>query len=313
MTDSTIDDDAGKPGGAGGGGIEFASSADELFGGVADESVGDPSIDGRSGDGDDRNGSDDDEGVEDRTAASVFGELKDTVGNDTDGLLDGETPDDIIESADEPEPEPEPERVADDDILADEGELEALLLTGRTKDGEFLWVDPADEPETEGESEPKIDWEANVETATDSAAEPTPVERDEETEAEEAESVSDSATGLETTSTDPETSSGRPDAEGSDEGRTDTLEDGAEENEGEGEDEDDSDVETETGATVEPAGTETDGTEGETAVAETGTTVDSSEADDGAEGSVENDATDAGSDAASPGLLRRLLSKLNPF
>lgn len=142
MTDSTIDEEPGE-----GTGIDVGSSGDELFGGIVEDTYrpaerGDDA-DSSSAIGDetppagtaaDRN----EEGVEDRTAASIFGELKDDVGDDTDSVLGDESPDEIIATADEPDPEP----AVDDDLVADEAELEDLLLTGRTKDQEFLWVDP---------------------------------------------------------------------------------------------------------------------------------------------------------------------------
>ncbi|MWV40082.1 hypothetical protein [Natrialba sp. INN-245] len=129
MTDSTIEN---KPGD---GGFDIGSSADELFGEIAEEPL-ETDVD-RDDDGE----SEDDQGVEDQTAATVFGQLKDEVDRSgTDELLADESPEDIIASADEPEPEPE----VDDDLLADEEALTNLLLTERTKGEEFLWIDAGD-------------------------------------------------------------------------------------------------------------------------------------------------------------------------
>ncbi|APW98222.1 hypothetical protein CHINAEXTREME_10660 [Halobiforma lacisalsi AJ5] len=331
MTDGTIEDDAGKPGGVGGGGIEFASSADELFGGIADESLGDPSIDDRSGDGTDEGGDDDDadaeadagDGIEDRTAASVFGELKDTVGNDadTDGLLDGETPDDIIASADEPEPEPGSETEADEDILADEGELEDLLLTGRTEGQEFLWVDPPGEgdDETDGESAVKLDWEANVETATDTEAEPTPVESDGDSDSDgDGNGSADGTADRDEGTAANEPSSSDSDLEDTAEERAEPLEDAgdetasAEPEESEGENESESAV---TDASVEAPDESSatdgggDGEDGDHATAAT----DSVPGPDPDSDSDPDPDPNPDSDSATPGLFRRLLSKLNPF
>lgn len=154
MTDSTINTNSGD------GGLEVGASTDELFGEIDDESLeGDAAAVGagdeetaestdstaavRDPTGHDTTrsgGSTASDGVEDQTAAAVFGQLQRSVsGSDTDDVDDvlaDETPADIIASADEPEPEP-----ADDDLLVDEAALEELLLTDRTKDQEFLWVE----------------------------------------------------------------------------------------------------------------------------------------------------------------------------
>ncbi|WP_049927240.1 hypothetical protein [Halopiger goleimassiliensis] len=136
MTDSTSDEKSTD------GGVEVGSSAEELFGGI-DEGPFETDVE-RGDDADDRGEEpDEDDGIEDQTAASVFGQLKDDVeSDDTDELLEDESPEDIIASADEPEPELDP---IDEDLRADEEELADLLLTGRTKGEEFLWIDPADE------------------------------------------------------------------------------------------------------------------------------------------------------------------------
>ncbi|WP_265112138.1 MSCRAMM family adhesin SdrC [Halosolutus halophilus] len=127
MTDSTADKNASD------GSFEAGPSADELFGEIAESVEGGPTDRER---GDASTGS---ETIEDRTAADVFDQLQSDVGDDTDGVLADESPEDIIASADEPDPDP-----ADDDLLVDEDALEDLLLTGRTKEKEFLWVDSDD-------------------------------------------------------------------------------------------------------------------------------------------------------------------------
>ncbi|WP_247001442.1 hypothetical protein [Halosolutus gelatinilyticus] len=126
MTDSTAGNSACD------GGFEVGPSADELFGDIEEsfeEETTDHEEDGASAGG---------KSIEDRTAADVFAQLQSDVGDDTDEVLSDESPEDIIASADDPDPEPE----VDGALLVDEGELEALLLTGRTKEQEFLWVDP---------------------------------------------------------------------------------------------------------------------------------------------------------------------------
>lgn len=156
MTDSTIDENSGD------GGFDVGASADDLFGAIEDES-GEGAVDRESVNA----GADADEkphaeatsasggagagGVEDRTASNVFGQLKadaDVASADgTDDVLEGETPEDIIASADDPDPGTE---AVDDALLADDGELTDLLLTGRSTDGEgeFHWIDPDDSGES---------------------------------------------------------------------------------------------------------------------------------------------------------------------
>ena len=144
MTDSTIN------GGSGEGNLDFGTSAEELFGEFEDESLEDEELE-RS-----ERGKPDD--IEDRTAADVFDQLKsETEAVDTVSVLEDETPEDIIASADEPDDGDEP----DDDLIEDEAALETLLLTGRTKGEEFLWVDTGDSTAeagaTPGVSDPEPD------------------------------------------------------------------------------------------------------------------------------------------------------------
>lgn len=126
-----------------------ARSGDSAFDvGTVEDLFGD--LDEETPDPDDGAGADDepesetsvlDEDVEDRTAATVFGELRESVDDSTDStdVLD-ESPEEIIASADEPVVEPEPI----DDDLVDEGALADLLLTDRTKGEEFLWIETDD-------------------------------------------------------------------------------------------------------------------------------------------------------------------------
>ncbi|ELY74028.1 hypothetical protein C487_16454 [Natrinema pallidum DSM 3751] len=114
----------------------MGASTDELFGDLEETDTG-------AGQRTERVDEDEPDGVEDRTAAEVFDQLRAEAADegDTDDVLADETPDDIIASA--AEPEPDPAIPVDDELRADEDELTDLLLTGRTKDGEFLWVDTA--------------------------------------------------------------------------------------------------------------------------------------------------------------------------
>lgn len=101
------------------------------------------------------------DGVEDRTAADVFEQLRDDADEGgADDILADESPDDIIASADDPDPETE---AVDDALLADDGELTDLLLTGRSTDGEgeFRWIDTDAEASTAaGDSESASDAES---------------------------------------------------------------------------------------------------------------------------------------------------------
>ncbi|PGF17921.1 hypothetical protein CP556_18640 [Natrinema sp. CBA1119] len=172
MTDSTTDTQSAD------GGFEVGSSVDDLFGEI--ESDGD-SEGGQRAETDDGDGSD---VVEDQTAADVFDQLRTDAGdeNGADDILADESPDEIIASADEPDPEPD--ATVDADLLADDDELADLLLTGRSKetDGEFLWIDPADDAGTDGvekgdegrleeSADATPDWEST--DATDDVADDT--------------------------------------------------------------------------------------------------------------------------------------------
>lgn len=166
MTKSTIDDQSGD------GGFDIGSSVADLFGDIADESLEDEPVD--RGTDDDVGGgfggvdADEDDGIEDQTAANVFGELKADVDAEDDGadeVLGSETPADIIASADEPIREPESPI---DDLLASKKELEDLLLTGRTKDQEFLWI----ETESDGETDSDADADPDAATNPDSEINP---------------------------------------------------------------------------------------------------------------------------------------------
>ncbi|MFC4245887.1 hypothetical protein ACFOZ7_02520 [Natribaculum luteum] len=155
MTDSTTDEKSGE------GMVELGPSADELFGDLEDESL--------EIDEDDRSATEtsaEDDGIEDRTATDVFDQLR-AEGDatlDTDSVLVDESPEEIIASADEDADEDESDL---DDALVDEAALDELLLTGRTKEDEFLWIDS----DTEGASSAD-DHEST--TATDSDAETEP-------------------------------------------------------------------------------------------------------------------------------------------
>ncbi|WP_440771276.1 hypothetical protein [Natronorubrum sp. DTA28] len=143
MVDSTTDTNSGDDA------FDVGASADELFGEFADESLegadDESTAESTAGDGDDTSA----DGVEDQTAADVFGQLRANAENDADEVLADESPEDIIASADDPDPEPE----IDDDLRVDDDELADLLLTGRTKEKEFLWVESGASPETEAEGE----------------------------------------------------------------------------------------------------------------------------------------------------------------
>lgn len=134
MTDSSIDKNPGE------GGFDAGPSMEELFGDIEEESPEGEQIDRQKDD------PGDDEEIEDLTAADVFNQLRDEVSasDETNTVLEEESPEDIIASADDPVVE------ADeiDDDLVDEGALDSLLLTGRTKGEEFLWVDSDDSTET---------------------------------------------------------------------------------------------------------------------------------------------------------------------
>lgn len=129
MTDSSAGNDAED------GPFDVGPSADDLFGDVDDGSTGPAPADRST-----PTTADDD--VEDRTAADVFQQLRTEVDRTTgtDEVLAGESPEDIIESADEPREE----QTLDEDLI-DEAALEDLLLTGRREEDEFLWVETSDD------------------------------------------------------------------------------------------------------------------------------------------------------------------------
>ncbi|WP_276253422.1 hypothetical protein [Halomontanus rarus] len=147
MTDSTIDNKSGD------GSFDLGPSVDELFGDIEDES----SSERVRNEEDDGATTEDtaDDGIEDQTAADVFNQLRDEATDtgeadiDSD-ILEDESPTDIIASADEPTDDAP---TVDDDLLVDEHALENLLLTGRTKEDEFLWVDDGSSAETGGEKD----------------------------------------------------------------------------------------------------------------------------------------------------------------
>ncbi|SIR88504.1 hypothetical protein SAMN05421752_104187 [Natronorubrum thiooxidans] len=155
MTDSTINTNSSE------GALDVGATTDDLFGEI-EEGVpeGEPVDGGSTGTEEpaDDEPEPSDGGVEDQTAATVFGNLQKngSTADDIDDVLDNESPEDIIASADEPEPEP-----ADDELLVDEGALEELLLTDRTKDQEFLWIDADD---TDESAETPADTAASSET-----------------------------------------------------------------------------------------------------------------------------------------------------
>ena len=305
MTDSTIDNKPGE------GGFDVGSSAEELFGEIEDEFL-ESGVDREAGD-DDAAVSDADPGdataddrkdVEDQTAASVFGQLKaDLEDDDSVDLLEDESPEDIIASADEPEPDPEP---IDEDLLADEEELTDLLLTGRTKEEEFLWIDPDDES---GEAADDRDTESLEDEDATEPADTTEAE----TALESDDAVGDDLEGTEDTSSVEETedasSTEDVDADHAEEtdadhaepddvadGETDELE--ADDSPSVADDDDES-------AVIEPEEPATD----ESAHLETGDKPAETDED---EAPVDEPA-DATEDDDSRGLIRRLLAALNPF
>lgn len=303
MTDSTIDNKPGE------GGFDVGSSADELFGEIEDEFL-ESGVD-RAAREDDAAESDtepsdatadDREGVEDQTAASIFGQLKaDLEADGAAEVLEDESPEDIIASADEPDPDPDP---IDEDLLADEDELTDLLLTGRTKEAEFLWIDPDDESGAPGadaddrdseslEDEAVAEDEDAAEAEAETALEPDEAVDDDLEETDESDELAptaDDGDDLETEDSssvandDPEalesTEPAAVEPEESEALESASLEDGDESID----------------ATDESA--ETDGESTEAAV----------ESKDTADEPAESTETDD-----SRGLIRRLLSALNPF
>ncbi len=155
MTDSTTDEKSGD------GMVELGPSVDELFGDLEDESLETDAADRST-----TETSTEDDGIEDRTATDVFDQLR-AEGDatlDTDSVLVDESPEEIIASADEDADEDESDL---DDALVDEAALDELLLTGRTKEDEFLWIDS----DTEGASSAD-DHEPTTATDADAGAEP---------------------------------------------------------------------------------------------------------------------------------------------
>lgn len=185
MTDSTLNANSGD-GGPDVGGV------DELFGELAEEAAeqGSTQRDGNAADPTEPADSASD-AVEDQTAAAVFGQLQETVADTddvdaVDDVLADETPEDIIASADEPASDPV------DDTLVDEGALENLLLTDRTQDQEFLWIDTddgtvdetaSDTLESDPEDGEADDTDHETDAATDASA---ALEADAESEAADA-------------------------------------------------------------------------------------------------------------------------------
>ncbi|WP_255167095.1 hypothetical protein [Natrononativus amylolyticus] len=111
-----------------GGAFEITSSADELFGGIETEPL--------EGERPVRRTARPDDGTV--AADDLFAQLQREAGDAGDDLLTGETPEEIIASADEPSDESDGR---DDDLLADANALEDLLLADRREGEEFLWID----------------------------------------------------------------------------------------------------------------------------------------------------------------------------
>ena len=128
MPDSSTDDKSGD------GEFETGPSIDELFGDLEPEESVETELQTP------------DVSVTTQSAEDVFSELQAEASGDTDeeSILVGETPDDIIESLEEDDPD---EETIDEDLTPDEGDMESLLLTGRTEDEGFLWVDDGEDEE----------------------------------------------------------------------------------------------------------------------------------------------------------------------
>lgn len=168
MTDSSIETRSGESA------FDLNSSGEDFFGEPTDESLEDE----HAGNIDDEPSADrasDGGGVTDQTAADVFDQLRESAENDADGVLEDESPEDIIASADDPEPEPE----IDEALSVDDDELATLLLTGRTKEDEFLWVETGEATEQETESESDTQEEPD-EDPTDTAVDVDTDDRDED-------------------------------------------------------------------------------------------------------------------------------------
>lgn len=147
------------------GDVDIGPSVDELFGDIADDPAGTDETDRQN----DREQGED-ETVEDRTANDVFAQLQSESGSDGDEVLESESPEDIIDAADEHEPTDEREV----DLLVDEGALDDLLLSERTRGEEFLWVDSGDGP-----ADPNTTEESSVDASTETDANARPDATDE--------------------------------------------------------------------------------------------------------------------------------------
>ena len=106
--------------------------------------------------------------IEDRTAADVFGELQASAVTDTDEILGSESPDGIIDRADEPTVEP----TLDNDLF-DQDAFDELILSDRQRDGEFLWVaTTGGGAQSPSEAEPAAT--VDVDSTDDPASSPDP-------------------------------------------------------------------------------------------------------------------------------------------
>ncbi|MFC7215951.1 hypothetical protein ACFQO4_17920 [Saliphagus sp. GCM10025334] len=158
MTDSTTDEKSRE------GDFDIGPSMDELFGEIEDDSADEEPVDpDETAHGDD---------VEDVTAADLFSQLRDEAADSgMDEVLEDESPEEIIASADEDD---EPDYDVDDELV-DEGALDDLLLTGRTRSDEFLWVDSGDDSSSAGDGDSGA-------TEADSVPEASGLEGDSESE-----------------------------------------------------------------------------------------------------------------------------------
>lgn len=98
--------------------------------------------------------------VADRTATDVFASLAaDGPSVDTDAILDGTSPSEIIDRTDDPDPS-----ASVHSSLIDEAELTQLILPERRDDGSFLWVETT---ESSGRSADDADESSTFETFLD--------------------------------------------------------------------------------------------------------------------------------------------------
>jgi len=118
--------------------------------------------------------------ADDPTAGDVFERLKNSepsTSADSEAVyreLVDEDPDAIAETADEPPAEP---AIEDDDLLADEGALEDLLLSGRTEEDGFLWIEADRDEGEEGAAPSPVDgWMIDFAAEADDEADPLPRE-----------------------------------------------------------------------------------------------------------------------------------------